>query len=85
LNAFHALVETASRGYHETLTRVWLVLIASLRARDPRATSSEFVDAHGDRLGKEAVFAHYSRDHVMSVRARAMVIDPDVAPLPIPG
>src|SRR3954453_21824512 len=29
LNAFHGLVETPARGYHETLTRVWLVLVGS--------------------------------------------------------
>ena len=27
LNAFHGLVETPVRGYHETLTRLWLALI----------------------------------------------------------
>lgn len=29
LNAAHGLVETATRGYHETLTRVWLLLVAA--------------------------------------------------------
>jgi hypothetical protein len=82
LNTFHGLVETPARGYHETLTRTWLVLVAALRARDRGESSAAFVDAHADRLGKDAVMAHYSRDHVMSVRARATVVDPDVAPLP---
>jgi hypothetical protein len=82
LNAFHGLVETPARGYHETLTRAWLVLVAALRARDRKASSVEFVDAYVDRLGKDAVMAHYSRDRVTSVRARAMVVEPDIAPLP---
>jgi ribosomal protein S18 acetylase RimI-like enzyme len=34
LNAAHGLVETATRGYHETLTRVWLVLVAAGEAAD---------------------------------------------------
>ena len=34
LNAAHGLVETATRGYHETLTRVWLMLVASGQSID---------------------------------------------------
>jgi len=33
LNAAHQLVETEMRGYHETLTRVWLVLVRAARRR----------------------------------------------------
>ena len=34
LNQAHGLVETATRGYHETLTRVWLVLVAAGQPTD---------------------------------------------------
>jgi hypothetical protein len=84
LNAFHGLVETPSRGYHETLTRVWLALVARLRtASEVAAVSSEaFVDAHAGQLSRDAVLSHYSREHLMSVRARAIFVEPDLAPLP---
>src|SRR5690348_11419884 len=56
LNASHGLVETPSRGYHETMTRVWLALVASLRSsEDPRSPSSDrFVGAHAAALTREA-------------------------------
>ena len=82
LNAFHALVETAQRGYHETLTRVWLVLVAKVRTTATEETSDAFVDAHAGALGRDAVLSHYSRDRLMSVRARAVFVEPDLAPLP---
>lgn len=86
LNAFHGLVETPSRGYHETLTRLWLSLIASLIASSMQAadapSSGAFVDAHQAALGKDAALRHYSRERIMSVRARAIFVEPDLLPLP---
>lgn len=85
LNAFHGLVETPSRGYHETLTRVWLSLVAARRKAMDAPSSGTFVDACIDALGKDAVLRHYSRELVTSVRARAMFVEPDLAPLPGAG
>lgn len=82
LNAFHGLVETPSRGYHETLTRVWLSLVAALGKTTDAPGSGAFVDACMDALGKDAVLRHYTRDLVMGVRARARFVEPDLAPLP---
>jgi hypothetical protein len=82
LNAFHGLVETPARGYHETLTRLWLALIASLMRAADAPTSGAFVDAHAGALGKDAALRHYSRERLMSVRARAVFVEPDLAPLP---
>jgi hypothetical protein len=93
LNAFHALVETPSRGYHETITRTWLRLVAAaMRAppagQGPRQTteadaadSRAFLAAHGDRLGKDAPMRHYSRERLLSVEARAVFVPPDVCAL----
>lgn len=82
LNAFHGLVETPARGYHETLTRVWLVLVASRRQTATEATSDAFVEAHAGPLGRDAALVHYSRARLMSARARAIFVAPDLAPLP---
>jgi hypothetical protein len=82
LNARHGLVETPSRGYHETITRVWLALIRALRKEVPADTSTAFVDACGDRLARDALLRHYTRDRLMSVEARARFVEPDLQPLP---
>jgi len=85
LNAFHGLVETPARGYHETLTRLWLALVAALMRAADAPSSDAFVDAHAGALGRDAALRHYSRERLMSVRARAVFVEPDLAPLPGDG
>lgn len=80
LNAAHGLVESPERGYHETLTRVWLALVAAARARDPGADSASFLASHA--LGRDAPLRHYTRERLFSLPARAMFVPPDVEPLP---
>lgn len=82
LNAAHGLVETAARGYHETITRVWLAVVRALMKELPAESSLAFVEACGDRLAREAIFRHYSRERLMSVEARARFVEPDLAALP---
>lgn len=82
LNAAHGVVETPARGYHETITRVWLVLVRALAARHPAATSSELVDARAADLAKDALLRHYSRERLLGVEARARFVEPDLEPLP---
>jgi hypothetical protein len=85
LNAFHGLVETPSRGYHETLTRLWLSLVASSMQTADAPRSGAFVDACIDSLGKDAVLRHYSPELATSVRARAIFVEPDRLPFPSAG
>jgi hypothetical protein len=80
LNAAHELVETEVRGYHETLTRVWLVLVRDARRRTPAADSASFVATPG--LERDAPLRYYSRERLFSVAARAMFVPPDLAELP---
>jgi len=82
LNASHGLVETAARGYHETITRVWLAVVRQLMQEVAAESSLAFVEACGDRLAKDALLRHYSRERLMSVEARARFVEPDLAPLP---
>jgi hypothetical protein len=82
LNKTHGLVETAARGYHETITRVWLAVVRSLMNEVRAESSLAFVEACGDRLARDALLRHYSRERLMSVEARARYVDPDVSPLP---
>jgi GNAT superfamily N-acetyltransferase len=80
LNAAHGLVETPQRGYHETLTRVWLALVAAARTRDACTDSRAFIATHA--LGRDAPLRHYSRERLFSLAARTMFVEPDLAALP---
>lgn len=80
LNASHGLVESPARGYHETITRVWLVLVAAARQRDPGADSRAFLAIHG--LARDTPLRYYSRDQLFSTAARASFVAPDLEALP---
>ncbi len=82
LNAAHGLVESTERGYHETLTRAWLALVAAAARARPANGSESFLEAHRLDLHKTALLRHYSRETLLSVRARAVFVPPDRARLP---
>jgi len=83
LNAAHGLVESATRGYHETLTRVWLLLVAeAMQATPEHEESAAFLAAHAVALGKDAPLRHYSRERIFSAEARARFVAPDLRALP---
>jgi hypothetical protein len=83
LNAAHGLVETPTRGYHETLTRVWLLLVAAaMRATPDVDASTSFLEAHAATLGKDAPLRHYTRERLLSASARARFVEPDLLALP---
>ena len=73
---------TATSGYHETLTRFWAgVVVAHLRAVAPPsrlAAVRSAVEAFGAARGLHA--AHYSFDVVADRRARAEWVAPDRTP-----
>lgn len=84
LNTAHGLEETPARGYHETLTRFWLALLAKLRANDHSTDSSDsvaFLERHPALLDKLTPLRHYSRDRLFSLEARAIYVPPDLEPL----
>jgi hypothetical protein len=85
LNAFHGLEETRDRGYHETLTRLWLSLVALARAKDARETSDAFLDAHPWLLDRKLPLSFYAKDTVMSLRARSIFVPPDLAEIALPS
>jgi hypothetical protein len=79
LNAFHGLVETPQRGYHETITRAWLAIIGGLSREHPARTSREFLAAVAASITTTALFRHYSRERLLTPHARARFIEPDLA------
>ena len=85
LNDSHGTVNSATSGYHETVTAAYVRVLAAYLADCPpdmpfdecaaRLIASPFVD-------KNLLLTFYSREMLFSTRARAQWVEPDVAPLP---
>jgi hypothetical protein len=84
LNQRHGLEETSQRGYFETLSRVWLHLVAAAIARCSPAGSADLLERCPEILDRSLPLKHYSKEHLFSTRARAIFVAPDLEPLPAP-
>lgn len=74
---------TATAGYHESITRFYvMVFYAFLRevdaGRDPAELEAELIARYGDR---NLPLRHYRRDTLFSTAARLGWVEPDLAPL----
>jgi hypothetical protein len=85
LNDHHGTVNSATSGYHETITAAYVSLIEVFLARfepdvplETRALALT-PSALGER---SALFEFWSRDVLMSARARAEWVPPDLKELP---
>ncbi len=91
LNAANRVPESPSRGYHETITRAWLALVAAA-VRSEAGTAAEdcgsdrasdaFLDRHPALLDPRLLGRHYSHDRLFSPEAKSAWVPPDRAPLP---
>jgi len=85
LNLVHGTANSATRGYHETITVASLRLIGQVLAASPVLMPFE---TRVDQLLKsplaqpDLLLQFYSRKLLMSARARKRWVDPDLAPLP---
>jgi NTE family protein len=84
LNESHGNTNTATAGYHETITAAYVTLLAAyLDACPPELP----LPARVDRLlasplaGRDMLFSFYSRERLLSIDARARWVEPDLAPL----
>lgn len=75
-NTATGVENTATSGYHETLTQYFVGAVASLGPTSIR----EVIDA--PRCSTHAPLRHWSRTLLFSPMARATWTDPDDAPLP---
>ena len=85
LNAAHGTIDSDTRGYHETITRAYVRVIASfLRGRPPGEPleGSIAVLLAGPLAARDLMMRHYSRERLFSVAARRGWVDPDLEPLP---
>lgn len=85
LNVSNGVANTTSGGYHETITRAYVTLLAqfddggqALRLAERAARLLEHPLAD-----RNALFAFYSRERLLSPAARVEWLDPDLAPLEI--
>jgi len=84
LNESFGGANTATSGYHETITAAYVTLLAQFHERGqadvPLADRVAQLLA-GPLAAKEILFAFYSRERLMSMEARAAWVEPDLAQL----
>jgi len=82
-NAATNTPENLERGYHETMTVAWLRLVhCALSESGPASSADEFLEREAQLLNSKALRFFYSRDRLISWRAKAEFVEPDLAPLP---
>ena len=82
LNRANGVLNTATSGYHETLTLFWIAKVRGLLdvcAGDELAVLNAVVNGLAN---KELVLFHFSRERIMSPEARHSWCAPDLRPLP---
>ena len=82
-NAATNTPESLDRGYHETVTVAWLRLVHfTLCEYGPAASADEFLEVQEHLLNRKALRFFYSRDQLISWRAKSEFVPPDLAPFP---
>jgi hypothetical protein len=84
LNASHGVENSATGGYHETITAAYVRLLGAFLAARSRSTPLEtrVEELLGSPLAaREALLRFWSRELLFSVGARAEWVEPDLAPL----
>ena len=81
-NAANGIKTTRTSGYHETITLFWIKLVGKYLSRVAEASIVEVANgvicAFGDN---ELPFEYYSRDLLLSLRARMGWVEPDLKPI----
>ena len=82
-NAANGVVDAPERGYHETLTQMWMRVLHGLMATaGPESGFDAFVEMHPYLLQKMLGRLFYSRGTMMSERAKREFLPPDRTPFP---
>jgi hypothetical protein len=83
LNAAHGVVETAQRGYNETITVAFLRIVDCMMQIYPgSADSEEFCDANPQIMNPRVLRLYYSPERRSHPDAKARFLEPDLATLP---
>jgi hypothetical protein len=83
LNDTHGTVNDDRGGYHETITRAYVRLIADFVSRRPKRAAAELVhELLASPLAEpRALLRFYSQSRLMSVEARRGWLEPDKGPI----
>jgi len=83
LNAVHGTPNTDTRGYHETITRAYLVLLGKFAREHAPLASAELARAllSSSLAQRDALLSYYSKERLMSVAARRGWVEPDLKSL----
>lgn len=82
-NAATNTPETLERGYHETITVAWMRLVQfTLSEYGPAASAEGFLEAQEHLANRKALRFFYSRERIISWKAKAEFVEPDLAPFP---
>ncbi len=83
LNESHGTINSSTGGYHETVTRAYVQLLAAFTEQYPGVPVAEQLRRllAGPLADKAALFSFYSRGRLESAAARLGWVEPDLAPL----
>ena len=84
LNESHGGVNSTTNGYHETITAMYVQLLAQYldRCRTDMAIDMRALDLlAGPLAARDVLFTFCSRDRLMSTAARLEWLEPDLAPI----
>ena len=83
LNESHGTINSSTGGYHETVTRAYVQLLAAFTAQHPGVPVAEQLRRllAGPLADRAALLSFYSRGCLESAAARLGWLEPDVAPL----
>jgi hypothetical protein len=85
-NAATNTPETLERGYHETITVAWMRLVEfTLNEYGPAASAEEFLETQEHLVNRKALRFFYSRERIVSWKAKGEFVEPDLAPFPRSG
>jgi hypothetical protein len=71
----------ASAKYHETITVLWMRLLAGVKARGASGELADVLAAHPALADKDLPLQYYSRARLFCDEARAAWVEPDRQPL----
>jgi hypothetical protein len=71
----------ASTKYHETITVLWMRLLAGVKARGASGELADVLLAHPALADKDLPLQYYSRDRLFCDEARAAWVEPDRKPV----
>jgi len=82
-NKARGIVNSPTSGYHETMTQVWLRLVAAtIREYGPAENADAFYERSPQLHEKKTLRLFYSRELFMSPRAKIEFVEPDLTGLP---